>query len=147
MQRSNSLCTLLSVFLWTLQVTVVMMNHSSNASKDWQGFCVSTPVFNEIMNDTFFGITGNVNCMILLGYLLSVSVFLADLVLSNKLVLYDLENQTIGWTEYNCECPVTILLFLHFSFSIFVLKASCIHILEFQNTCSVLASQVVVGIL
>lgn len=27
----------------------------------------------------------------------------ADLVLSNKLVLYDLENQLIGWTEYNCK--------------------------------------------
>lgn len=27
----------------------------------------------------------------------------ADLVLSNKLVIYDIENQTIGWTEYNCE--------------------------------------------
>uniref|UniRef100_A0A2K2BN90 Peptidase A1 domain-containing protein n=1 Tax=Populus trichocarpa TaxID=3694 RepID=A0A2K2BN90_POPTR len=26
---------------------------------------------------------------------------LGDLVLSNKLVLYDLENQIIGWTEYN----------------------------------------------
>ncbi|CAN1253257.1 Aspartic proteinase 36 [Linum perenne] len=28
---------------------------------------------------------------------------LGDLVLSNKLVLYDLERQAIGWTEYNCE--------------------------------------------
>ncbi|CAI0397723.1 unnamed protein product [Linum tenue] len=28
---------------------------------------------------------------------------LGDLVLSNKLVLYDLEKQAIGWTEYNCE--------------------------------------------
>ncbi|XP_021900148.1 aspartic proteinase-like protein 2 [Carica papaya] len=28
---------------------------------------------------------------------------LGDLVLSNKLVLYDIENQVIGWTEYNCE--------------------------------------------
>lgn len=27
----------------------------------------------------------------------------ADLVLANKLVSYDLENQTIGWAEYNCE--------------------------------------------
>ncbi|KAL6580801.1 Aspartic proteinase 36 [Orobanche minor] len=26
---------------------------------------------------------------------------LADLVLSNKLILYDLEKQAIGWTEYN----------------------------------------------
>ncbi|PIA25750.1 hypothetical protein AQUCO_10800028v1 [Aquilegia coerulea] len=28
---------------------------------------------------------------------------LGDIVLSNKLVVYDLENQAIGWTEYNCE--------------------------------------------
>ncbi|KAK3034146.1 hypothetical protein RJ639_033489, partial [Escallonia herrerae] len=31
---------------------------------------------------------------------------LGDLVLSNKLVFYDLENQTIGWAEYNCEYTV-----------------------------------------
>ncbi|XP_052189398.1 aspartic proteinase 36-like [Diospyros lotus] len=31
---------------------------------------------------------------------------LGDMVLSNKLVLYDLENQTIGWTEYNCSSSV-----------------------------------------
>jgi hypothetical protein len=30
-------------------------------------------------------------------------VFFPDLVLSNKLVVYDLENQVIGWTEYNCK--------------------------------------------
>jgi hypothetical protein len=30
--------------------------------------------------------------------------FRADLVLSNKLVVYDLENQVIGWTDYNCKC-------------------------------------------
>lgn len=29
--------------------------------------------------------------------------FLLDLVLSNKLVVYDLENQVIGWTDYNCK--------------------------------------------
>ena len=33
---------------------------------------------------------------------LSIS-FNADLVLSNKLVVYDLENQGIGWVEYNCK--------------------------------------------
>ncbi len=33
---------------------------------------------------------------------------IADMVLSNKLVLYDLEQQTIGWTEYNCEYYVVI---------------------------------------
>ncbi|KAJ6343479.1 hypothetical protein OIU76_005255 [Salix suchowensis] len=33
---------------------------------------------------------------------------LGDLVLSNKLVLYDLENQTIGWTEYNCSSSIEV---------------------------------------
>ncbi|KAK6914389.1 Xylanase inhibitor, C-terminal [Dillenia turbinata] len=31
---------------------------------------------------------------------------LGDLALSNKLVVYDLENQVIGWTEYNCKYHV-----------------------------------------
>ncbi|XVF84417.1 hypothetical protein PTKIN_Ptkin17bG0035300 [Pterospermum kingtungense] len=34
---------------------------------------------------------------------------LGDLVLSNKLVLYDLENQAIGWTEYNCSSSIQVL--------------------------------------
>ncbi|XP_065622289.1 aspartic proteinase 36 isoform X2 [Quercus suber] len=34
---------------------------------------------------------------------------LGDLVLSNKLVLYDLENQVIGWTEYNCSSEIKVL--------------------------------------
>ncbi|KAG5611409.1 hypothetical protein H5410_022690 [Solanum commersonii] len=33
---------------------------------------------------------------------------LGDLVLSNKLVLYDLENQSIGWTEYNCSSSIKV---------------------------------------
>ncbi|KAI3439398.1 Peptidase A1 domain-containing protein [Psidium guajava] len=33
---------------------------------------------------------------------------LGDLVLSNKLVLYDLENQTIGWAEYNCSSSIKV---------------------------------------
>ncbi|XP_073117886.1 aspartic proteinase 36 isoform X3 [Elaeis guineensis] len=33
---------------------------------------------------------------------------LGDLVLSNKLVLYDLEDQVIGWTEYNCSSSIQI---------------------------------------
>lgn len=33
---------------------------------------------------------------------------LGDLVLSNKLVLYDLETQAIGWTEYNCSSSIMI---------------------------------------
>ncbi|KAJ7008671.1 hypothetical protein NC653_007359 [Populus alba x Populus x berolinensis] len=41
---------------------------------------------------------------------------LEDLVLSNKLVLYDLENQIVGWTEYNCE-PKTIFPTLAFQAS------------------------------
>ncbi|CAJ1838641.1 unnamed protein product [Sphenostylis stenocarpa] len=33
---------------------------------------------------------------------------LGDLVLSNKLVFYDLENQAIGWTEYNCSSSIKV---------------------------------------
>ncbi|KAG8639914.1 aspartic proteinase 36 [Manihot esculenta] len=33
---------------------------------------------------------------------------LGDLVLSNKLVLYDIENQAIGWTEYNCSSTIKV---------------------------------------
>ncbi|KAI9115070.1 hypothetical protein K1719_014083 [Acacia pycnantha] len=33
---------------------------------------------------------------------------LGDLVLSNKLVLYDLEKQAIGWTEYNCSSSIEV---------------------------------------
>ncbi|XP_038972625.1 aspartic proteinase 39-like isoform X2 [Phoenix dactylifera] len=33
---------------------------------------------------------------------------LGDLALSNKLVLYDLENQVIGWTEHNCSSSIQI---------------------------------------
>ncbi|GMP21761.1 hypothetical protein CsSME_00000063 [Camellia sinensis var. sinensis] len=33
---------------------------------------------------------------------------LGDMVLSNKLVLYDLENQTIGWAKYNCSSSVKV---------------------------------------
>lgn len=28
---------------------------------------------------------------------------IADMVLSNKVVIYDLENMAIGWTDYNCK--------------------------------------------
>ncbi|KAJ9701327.1 hypothetical protein PVL29_006601 [Vitis rotundifolia] len=34
---------------------------------------------------------------------------LGDLALSNKLVLYDLENQVIGWTEYNCSSSIKVV--------------------------------------
>ena len=50
-----------------------------------------------------------------------ISLLLADLVLSNKLVLYDLENQTIGWTEYNCEYEVFASLFSKLSLSLHVI--------------------------
>ncbi|XP_010678211.1 aspartic proteinase 36 isoform X1 [Beta vulgaris subsp. vulgaris] len=33
---------------------------------------------------------------------------LGDLVLSNKLVVYDLENMVIGWTEYNCSSSIQV---------------------------------------
>ncbi|KAL5567044.1 hypothetical protein UlMin_030208 [Ulmus minor] len=33
---------------------------------------------------------------------------LGDMVLSNKLVLYDLENEAIGWTEYNCSTSIKV---------------------------------------
>uniref|UniRef100_A0A2P2IXA5 Aspartyl protease family protein n=1 Tax=Rhizophora mucronata TaxID=61149 RepID=A0A2P2IXA5_RHIMU len=33
---------------------------------------------------------------------------LGDLVLSNKLVLYDLEHQAMGWTEYNCSSSIGV---------------------------------------
>ncbi|XP_057960941.1 aspartic proteinase 36 [Malania oleifera] len=35
-------------------------------------------------------------------------ILLGDLVLSNRLVVYDLVNQTIGWTEYNCSTSVKV---------------------------------------
>ncbi|KAI5648984.1 hypothetical protein M9H77_34989 [Catharanthus roseus] len=33
---------------------------------------------------------------------------LGDVVLTNKLVMYDLENQTIGWAEYNCSSSIKV---------------------------------------
>ncbi|CAI0376203.1 unnamed protein product [Linum tenue] len=33
---------------------------------------------------------------------------LGDLVLSNKVVVYDLENQVLGWTDYNCSSSIKI---------------------------------------
>ncbi|KAK9138618.1 hypothetical protein Sjap_009212 [Stephania japonica] len=36
------------------------------------------------------------------------TILLGDLVLSNKLVFYDLENQVIGWTEYNCSSTIKL---------------------------------------
>ncbi|KAI4967340.1 hypothetical protein ZWY2020_028346 [Hordeum vulgare] len=35
-------------------------------------------------------------------------VLLGDLAFSNRLVLYDLENQVIGWTDYNCSSSIKI---------------------------------------
>ncbi|KAM0828159.1 hypothetical protein ACQ4PT_067734 [Festuca glaucescens] len=35
-------------------------------------------------------------------------VLLGDLVLSNKVVVYDLENQVIGWTDYNCSSSIKV---------------------------------------
>ncbi|CAA6667956.1 unnamed protein product [Spirodela intermedia] len=36
------------------------------------------------------------------------TTILGDLVLSNKLVFYDLEKQVIGWTEYNCSSSIKV---------------------------------------
>ncbi|XP_012570416.1 aspartic proteinase 36 [Cicer arietinum] len=33
---------------------------------------------------------------------------LGDLVLKDRIVVYDLDNQRIGWTDYNCSMPVNI---------------------------------------
>lgn len=35
-------------------------------------------------------------------------IILGDMVLSNKLVLYDLENQELGWTEYDCSSSIMV---------------------------------------
>ncbi|CAM8893340.1 unnamed protein product [Rhodiola kirilowii] len=35
-------------------------------------------------------------------------ILLGDLVLSNKLVFYDLEKQVMGWTEYNCSSSIQV---------------------------------------
>ncbi|CAM8891616.1 unnamed protein product [Rhodiola kirilowii] len=35
-------------------------------------------------------------------------ILLGDMALSNRLVVYDLENQTIGWTEYNCSGSIKV---------------------------------------
>ncbi|KAJ0792699.1 putative nepenthesin [Helianthus annuus] len=38
-------------------------------------------------------------------------IVLGELILLDKLFLYDLEKQTVGWTEYNCEsCVLNVLL-------------------------------------
>lgn len=42
-------------------------------------------------------------CAYFISYQLLQFFAIADLVLSNKLVLYDLVEQAIGWTDYNCE--------------------------------------------
>ncbi|CAK8542528.1 unnamed protein product [Lathyrus sativus] len=35
-------------------------------------------------------------------------ILLGDLVLSNKLVVYDLDNMTIGWTDFNCSSSIKV---------------------------------------
>ncbi|KAK9141116.1 hypothetical protein Scep_010797 [Stephania cephalantha] len=35
-------------------------------------------------------------------------IILGDLVISNKLVVYDLENQTLGWADYNCSSSIML---------------------------------------
>lgn len=48
-------------------------------------------------------------------YLAKYLLMLADLVLSNKLVLYDLESQAIGWTDYNCKIFVNYIQYIDLS--------------------------------
>lgn len=36
------------------------------------------------------------------------SFLLGDILLSNKLVIYDLEKQVIGWTDYNCSSSIKV---------------------------------------
>ncbi|XP_004492042.1 aspartic proteinase 36 [Cicer arietinum] len=63
---------------------------------------------------------------------------LGDLVLSNKLVFYDLENQVIGWTEYNCSSSIKVrdertgtvhLVGSHYISSSCALNINCVTIL------------------
>ncbi|CAL5192809.1 unnamed protein product [Lathyrus oleraceus] len=35
-------------------------------------------------------------------------ILLGDLVLSNKIVVYDLDNMTIGWTDFNCSSSIKV---------------------------------------
>ncbi|KAJ0623097.1 putative aspartic peptidase domain superfamily [Helianthus annuus] len=35
-------------------------------------------------------------------------IVLGELILLDKLFLYDLEKQTIGWTEYNCSSSIAL---------------------------------------
>jgi hypothetical protein len=35
-------------------------------------------------------------------------ILLGDLVLSNKLVVYDLDNEVIGWADHNCSSSIKI---------------------------------------
>ncbi|XP_013627035.1 PREDICTED: aspartic proteinase-like protein 2 isoform X1 [Brassica oleracea var. oleracea] len=35
-------------------------------------------------------------------------ILLGDMVLSNKLVVYDLENEVIGWTDHNCSSSIKV---------------------------------------
>lgn len=53
-------------------------------------------VIIRCVNDIYF-------VQVLFPFWILFGLMLADLVLANKLVLYDLEKQAIGWTEYNCK--------------------------------------------
>ncbi|KAF2601877.1 hypothetical protein F2Q70_00027190 [Brassica cretica] len=35
-------------------------------------------------------------------------ILLGDLVLSNKLVVYDLDNEVIGWVDHNCSSSIKV---------------------------------------
>uniref|UniRef100_A0A7N0RB33 Peptidase A1 domain-containing protein n=1 Tax=Kalanchoe fedtschenkoi TaxID=63787 RepID=A0A7N0RB33_KALFE len=82
------------------------------------GFPIVTFKFNESVSLTvypheyFFEVQDNIWCF---GWLTHGSdssenpiILLGDMALSNRLVVYDLENQTIGWTEYNCSGSIKV---------------------------------------
>lgn len=61
-----------------------------------------------------------------LTILVTYSIFFADLVLKDKIFVYDLAHQRIGWSYYDCKFKFTIQLYafyrkLRFSFSKYLL--------------------------
>jgi hypothetical protein len=48
----------------------------------------------------------SVNLFVSATYYILLIILVADLVLSDKLVEYDLEKHVIGWTDYNCKFRV-----------------------------------------
>ncbi|KAK9159712.1 hypothetical protein Syun_006053 [Stephania yunnanensis] len=72
------------------------------------------PLINKIMSnhsdDKLFIVEGQFSCLRYSDRYISDRPIshIQNLVLSNKLVFYDLENQVIGWTEYNCSSTIKL---------------------------------------